>query len=518
MRKPKRKFGRKSVCSLDASELERPCTRSPTTRRQSAPPPIQGLSTPSTLTPPNQGAPLAASRSTSTRRFRPRPRQSPRPPSAPTRSTWLTSRVWITTSRWDHPSPTPTVRATGPPSQTPDPGRQGQRHLPRQQERGWRTSTSTCTRACAARCASVTVRRRCTCSSWWWQGSSTSELAASRDSTSERCVSTSSLYFCTWFCALFAGADPGFVQGGHIPLGSWPILKLRIMSGNPHPKPPDFFWRNLWWGPTLIQFLENLCPKRTGAAWSWPSPKKGRTDSGIKGRNLTAWILPCIELPQCEKTFVTFSLMFLGPDPVYREMQVLFQHKTDWSCDAFGIRTGCWMWLVRKNLEWLLSPAILMSGVFIDHTASFSFPFVTIRVQVLTSSRLASLERDWVSEPLSSTRRPSFWPHGARCNRTRQQPGPDNNHTIWSFSGPEISEPDNNHPGLDNDQSLCGPKILGPYNDVRKIVRSLSGPETPGQPASRRVRKWRHVPDRWTYRRDSARRFDPSAVLRCTLT
>ncbi len=47
-----------------------------------------------------------------------------------------------------------------------------------------------------------------------------------------------------------------------------------------------------------------------------------------------------------------------------------------------------------------------------------------------------------------------------RCNTTRQRPGPDNAHTIWSFSGP---------------------KILGPHNDVGKIVRSLSGPETPGQ-------------------------------------
>ncbi len=45
-----------------------------------------------------------------------------------------------------------------------------------------------------------------------------------------------------------------------------------------------------------------------------------------------------------------------------------------------------------------------------------------------------------------------------RCNRTRR-PGPDNDHTIWSFSGPEI---------------------LGPHNDVGKIVWSLSGPETPG--------------------------------------
>ncbi len=50
---------------------------------------------------------------------------------------------------------------------------------------------------------------------------------------------------------------------------------------------------------------------------------------------------------------------------------------------------------------------------------------------------------------------PPPWP---RCNRTRQRPGSDNNHTIWSLSGPEI---------------------LGPHNDVGKIVRSLSGPETP---------------------------------------
>ncbi len=45
-----------------------------------------------------------------------------------------------------------------------------------------------------------------------------------------------------------------------------------------------------------------------------------------------------------------------------------------------------------------------------------------------------------------------------RCNRTRQRPGPDNDHTIWLFSGPEI---------------------LGPHNEVGKTVRSLSGPETP---------------------------------------
>ncbi len=70
----------------------------------------------------------------------------------------------------------------------------------------------------------------------------------------------------------------------------------------------------------------------------------------------------------------------------------------------------------------------------------------------------------------------------SRCNRARQRPGPDNDHTIWSFSGPEISGPDNDHLGLDNDQLLCGPEILGPHNNVGIIIRSLSGPETPGSP------------------------------------
>ncbi len=28
--------------------------------------------------------------------------------------------------------------------------------------------------------------------------------------------------------------------------------------------------------------------------------------------------------------------------------------------------------------------------------------------------------------------------------------------------------------------TLSGPEILGPHNDVREIVRSWSGPETPG--------------------------------------
>ncbi len=68
-------------------------------------------------------------------------------------------------------------------------------------------------------------------------------------------------------------------------------------------------------------------------------------------------------------------------------------------------------------------------------------------------------------------------PDWTRCNRTRQRPGPDNDHTIWSFSGPEISGRDNNH----TIWSFSGPEILGPHNDVRKIVRSLSGPETPGR-------------------------------------
>ena len=48
----------------------------------------------------------------------------------------------------------------------------------------------------------------------------------------------------------------------------------------------------------------------------------------------------------------------------------------------------------------------------------------------------------------------------SQCNRTRQQPGPDNNHTIWLLCGPEISGPDNDHLGLDNDQSLCGPRHI----------------------------------------------------------
>ncbi len=45
---------------------------------------------------------------------------------------------------------------------------------------------------------------------------------------------------------------------------------------------------------------------------------------------------------------------------------------------------------------------------------------------------------------------------------------------------PRVSGADNDHLGLDNNQSLYGPEILGTHNDVGKIVRSLSGPETPG--------------------------------------
>ncbi len=71
-----------------------------------------------------------------------------------------------------------------------------------------------------------------------------------------------------------------------------------------------------------------------------------------------------------------------------------------------------------------------------------------------------------------------FWSQArvSFCNRTRQRPGPDNDHTIWLFSGPEISGPHNNHLG----GHCLVLKILGPHNDVGKIVRSLSGPETPG--------------------------------------
>ena len=47
-----------------------------------------------------------------------------------------------------------------------------------------------------------------------------------------------------------------------------------------------------------------------------------------------------------------------------------------------------------------------------------------------------------------------------RCNRTKQRPGPDNDHTIWSLCGPEFPGPDNDHLGLDNDQSLCGPRHI----------------------------------------------------------
>ncbi len=52
------------------------------------------------------------------------------------------------------------------------------------------------------------------------------------------------------------------------------------------------------------------------------------------------------------------------------------------------------------------------------------------------------------------SRQPSI-PKMNRCNRTRQRPGPDNNHTIWSFSGPKISGPDNNHLGVGGVFPLC---------------------------------------------------------------
>ncbi len=51
-------------------------------------------------------------------------------------------------------------------------------------------------------------------------------------------------------------------------------------------------------------------------------------------------------------------------------------------------------------------------------------------------------------------------PWSSRWNRTRQRPGPDNDHTIWLLCGPEILGPDNDHLGLDNDQSLCGPRHI----------------------------------------------------------
>ncbi len=62
-------------------------------------------------------------------------------------------------------------------------------------------------------------------------------------------------------------------------------------------------------------------------------------------------------------------------------------------------------------------------------------------VVILESARSRTLER--IKGPRTAENPP-------RCNRTRQRPGPDNDHTIWSFSGSEISGPDNNHVGLDN--------------------------------------------------------------------
>ncbi len=38
---------------------------------------------------------------------------------------------------------------------------------------------------------------------------------------------------------------------------------------------------------------------------------------------------------------------------------------------------------------------------------------------------------------------------------------------------------------------FSGPEILGPHNDVGKIVRSLSGPETPDTP--NRSRDWNGI-------------------------
>ncbi len=50
--------------------------------------------------------------------------------------------------------------------------------------------------------------------------------------------------------------------------------------------------------------------------------------------------------------------------------------------------------------------------------------------------------------------RPNRRRRGPRCNRTSQRPGSDNNHTIWSFSGPG--------------QLLSGPEnFLEPENDFR---------------------------------------------------
>ena len=70
---------------------------------------------------------------------------------------------------------------------------------------------------------------------------------------------------------------------------------------------------------------------------------------------------------------------------------------------------------------------------------------------------------------VSSASRPQSWLlilHGfhrlseIRCNRTRQRPGSDNDHTIWSLCGPEISGPGNDQLGPHNNWSLCGPRHI----------------------------------------------------------
>ncbi len=100
----------------------------------------------------------------------------------------------------------------------------------------------------------------------------------------------------------------------------------------------------------------------------------------------------------------------------------------------------------------------------------------------ITSQRISMAQSPTPNKVMEiSSQEPQVGPSGARCNRTRQRPGPDNDHTIWSFSGPEISGPDNDHLGLDNDQSLCGPRhTLGPDNNLPQW--SSPSPRTTGQP------------------------------------
>ncbi len=83
-------------------------------------------------------------------------------------------------------------------------------------------------------------------------------------------------------------------------------------------------------------------------------------------------------------------------------------------------------------------------------------------------------QRNEKTEPLKLKRRSGS--HNSLSGVT----GPDNDQDQTTTTPFGRSRSD--HPGLDNDHtiwSFSGPEILGPHNDVGKIVRSLSGPETP---------------------------------------